>query len=336
MNFVLARPTAYAEKGLGFPFTTEFSSAIGHRMEHFGTLNAFVHAADTGSFVAASRITGLSASAVGKAITRLEKRLGVRLFHRNTRNMVLTEEGRVFLERCRRIFGEIEAAEMEMTQIASKPSGRLRVSMPLVGMLLTPVIAEFMAAYPAILLDLDYSDRIVDVVEEGFDVVIRTGAATDSRLMRRSLGRFSGRMVASPQYVGARGTPSTPEELASHACLRQRSPATGKLADWPLMVANSVYFTVPETMSATTIEPLIYLAEKGFGIAFLPPFTVDKQIAKGSLVSLMDDYIRETGEFSALWPTSRHLSPRIRAFVNFLSEHLRFDMSEAASLVDLA
>ncbi|MQB35015.1 LysR substrate-binding domain-containing protein [Rhizobium rhizogenes] len=295
-------------------------------MEHLGTLNAFVHAADTGSFVAAGRNTGLSASAVGKAITRLEKRLGVRLFHRNTRNMVLTEEGRVFLERCRRIFGEIEAAEMEMTQIASEPSGRLRVSLPLVGMLLTPVIAEFMEAYPAILLDLDYSDRIVDVVEEGFDVVIRTGAATDSRLMRRSLGRFRGRVVASPNYLARCGRPEVPEDLTSHACLRQRSPASGKLVDWPLAVANSVHLVLPETMSATTIEPLIHLAERGFGIAFLPPFAVSAQIDGGTLVALMEDYIRETGEFAALWPTSRQLSPRIRAFVNFLAENVKFDV----------
>lgn len=298
-------------------------------MEHLGTLNAFVHAADTGSFVAAGRNIGLSASAVGKAITRLEARLGVRLFHRNTRNMVLTEEGRVFLERCRRIFGEIEAAEMEMTQIASEPSGRLRVSMPLVGMLLTPVIAEFMKAFPAILLDLDYSDRIVDVVEEGFDVVIRTGAATDSRLMRRSLGKFSGRLVASPAYLERHGRPEVPEDLIAHACLRQRSPASGKLADWPLAVANSVHLVIPETMSATTIEPLIYLAEQGFGIAFLPPFAVSSQIEGGTLVPLMEDYTRETGEFAALWPTSRQLSPRIRAFVTFLAEHLRFDGSDS-------
>lgn len=112
---MLGSLTRLAEKGLRFPFTAELNSAIDFVMEHLGTLNAFVHAADTGSFVAAGRNTGLSASTVGKAITRLEKRLGVRLFHRNTRNMVLTEEGRVFLERCRRIFGEIEAAEMEMT-----------------------------------------------------------------------------------------------------------------------------------------------------------------------------------------------------------------------------
>jgi len=172
------------------------------------------------------------------------------------------------------------------------------------------------------LLELDYSDRIVDVVEEGFDVVIRTGAATDSRLMRRSLGRFSGRIVASPEYLARRGRPATPADLDSHACLRQRSPATGKLADWPLIVDAAGPALIPETMSATTIEPLVYLAEKGFGIAFLPPFAVSQQIEEGMLVPLMEEYTRETGEFAALWPTSRHLSPRIRAFVNFLAEHL--------------
>jgi DNA-binding transcriptional LysR family regulator len=293
-------------------------------MEHLGTLSAFVQAAETGSFVAAGRNAGVSASAIGKAIARLEGRLGVRLFHRNTRSMVLTEEGRIFLDRCRRIFEEVEAAEMEMTQIAAAPSGRLRVSLPLVGMLLMPVIADFMQAFPAILLDLDFSDRLVDVIEEGFDVVIRTGAATDSRLMRRGLGRFRGRIVASPAYLERRGVPKVPGDLVSHDCLRQRSPASGKLNDWALLdpVGNGLPI-IPETISATTIGPLIYLVERGFGIAFLPPFAVSTQIEQGNLVPLLEEYIRETGEFAALWPTNRQLSPRIRTFVTFLTENLK-------------
>ncbi|MBO1907771.1 LysR family transcriptional regulator [Microvirga sp. 3-52] len=292
-------------------------------MEHLGTFNLSVQAAETGSFVAAGRQAGLSASAVGKAVARLERRLGVRLFHRNTRSMTLTEEGRLFLDRCRRIFEEIEAAEIELTQTAAAPSGRLRVSLPLVGMLLMPVIADFMEAYPAIQLDLDFTDRLVDVIEEGFDVVIRTGAATDSRLMRRSLGRFSGRIVASPGYLERRGMPLVPADLAGHDCLRQHSPASGRLHDWPLLdVDGTGRAAVPETMSATTIEPLIHLAERGLGIACLPPFAVASQIERGTLVPLLEEYIRQTGELAALWPTSRQLSPRIRAFVTFLSERL--------------
>jgi DNA-binding transcriptional LysR family regulator len=293
-------------------------------MDHLGTLTAFVQAAEAGSFVAAGRQTGLTASAIGKAVTRLEGRLGVRLFHRNTRSMTLTEEGRLFLDRCRRIFEEIEAAELELTQTTIAPSGRLRVSLPLVSMLLMPVIADFMAAYPAIQLDLDFSDRMVDVIEEGFDIVIRTGSGGDSRLMRRSLGHFSGRIVASPAYLEHRGIPLVPGDLLNHDCLRQRSPASGRLWSWPLLdPEENRRLALPETVSANTIEPLVYLAEKGFGIALLPPFAVAAQIEQGTLVALLDGYVRETGELAALWPTSRQLSPKVRTFVTFLADHLR-------------
>lgn len=292
-------------------------------MDHLGTLNAFVHAAESGSYVTAGKRIGLTASAVGKGVTRLETRLGVRLFHRTTRAMTLTEEGQLFLDRCRRIIEEIEAAELELTKTAIAPSGRLRVSLPLVGTLLMPVIADLMTAYPAIRLDLDFSDRIVNVVEEGFDVVIRTGSGTDSGLMRRSLGRFSGRIVASPDYLARRGTPRVPADLANHDCLRQRWAATGKLAEWPLIEADDERVVLSEIMSVNTIGPLVHLAEKGFGVALLPPFAVARQIEEGSLVPLLDQFIRETGEMAALWPTSRQLSPRIRVFVDFLAEHLR-------------
>jgi DNA-binding transcriptional LysR family regulator len=295
-------------------------------MDYLGTLNAFVQSADTGSFVAAGRNLGLSASAVGKALARLEQRLGARLFHRNTRTMTLTEEGRLFRERCRRIFAEIEAAEMEVVGAAAEPSGRLRVSLPLVGMLLMPVIKDFMEAHPTVLLDLDFTDRLVDVIEEGFDVVVRTGRGIDSGLMRRSLGRFRGRLVASPGYLERRGMPQAPSELEHHDCLRQRSPMSGKLLDWPLIeTAGAASVTIPEKMSATTIGPLLHLAEAGIGIAFLPPFAVAPQIKRGTLIPLLGEHLRETGEFAALWPASRQLSPKIRVFVNFLARHLQLE-----------
>jgi DNA-binding transcriptional LysR family regulator len=303
------------------------------QFEHLGTLAAFVQAAETGSFVAAGRNTGLSASAIGKSIARLEQRLDVRLFHRNTRSMTLTEEGRRFLERCRRIFDEIEAAEAELAQSKTAPAGRLRVSLPLVGMLLVPVIAEFMDAYPAIVLDLDFSDRLVDMVEEGFDLVIRTGAAEDSGLMRRSLGHFTARIVASPDYLERHGVPHLPNDLASHDCLRQRSASTGKLVDWPLVVADDEERVVlSEKISANTIGPLIDLTERGYGIACLPPFAVASQIANGTLISLLEPNVTQTGELAALWPSSRQLSPRVRAFVNFLAERLNLQGSPDGAL----
>jgi DNA-binding transcriptional LysR family regulator len=289
-------------------------------MDHLSTLNTFVHAAETGSFVAAGRQIGLTASAVGKAVARLEQRLGVRLFHRDTRNMTLTQEGRLFLDRCRRIFEEIEAAEMELSETSAMPRGRLKVSFPLGALFMMPIIGDFMATYPDIQLDLDFSDRIVDVIEEGFDIAVRTGATSDSGLMRRSLGKFSGQLVASPRYLEQFGIPQGPTDLLTHACLRQRSPATGKLHEWALRDGPK---GLPETMSATTIAPLLELALCDRGIAFLPPFAIASHIANGRLVSVLKRHIYQSGEIAALWPTSRQLSPRIRAFVDFMADRLQ-------------
>ena len=159
------------------------------------------------------------------------------------------------------------------------------------------------------------------MIEEGFDVVIRTGIANDSRLMRKSLGRFRSKLVASPAYINRRGMPILPADLISHDCLRQRSQSTRRIIDWPLKTNGSA-IAIPETMSANALEPLVQLAEKGFGIAAMPPFAVAAQIEAGSLVPFLDDHILTTGELAALWPTSRQLSPRIRAFVTFLAEQL--------------
>ena len=142
-------------------------------MDSLASLNAFVRAAETRSFTVAGRQLGVSSSAIGKAVARLEKRLGVRLFHRSTRSVTMTAEGALFLERCRRIFSEIEAAELELSQTQEAPRGTLRVGLPLAGMLLMPTLVAFMGAYPEITLDLDFSDRVVDVIDEGFDAVVR-------------------------------------------------------------------------------------------------------------------------------------------------------------------
>jgi len=157
-------------------------------VDNIGALNVFMIAAETRSFVRAGEALGVSSSAVGKTMARLEKRLGVRLFHRNTRSIAITAEGVMFLERCRRIFSEMEAAEQELSQTMAAPRGQLRVSLPLAGMLFMPTITKFMHSFPDVTIDLDFTDRLVDVIEEGFDAVVRTGEVTDSRLMIRTLG----------------------------------------------------------------------------------------------------------------------------------------------------
>lgn len=290
-------------------------------MDRLSALGAFVQAAETGSFVAAGRQLGVSASAVGKAVARLEERLGVRLFHRSTRSMTLTAEGSLFLERCRRILGEVEAAEQELSEAAGSPRGMLRVSLPIAEGLLLPTIAAFMRAFPEIRMEIDFSDRLVDVVEEGFDAVVRTGDVDDSRLMSRKLGHFPHRLVAAPAYLAQSGVPATPEDLARHACLHHRHPTSGKLERWPL-VRDSVELDIELPVAATvsTIEARAYLAEQGFGIACLPAYAVGRQIEAGTLVSLLEDSVRDCGALRVLWPMSR--SPRIRAFVDFLAERL--------------
>ena len=198
-------------------------------MENLGSIGIFVRVAERLGFSAVARDLGVSPSAVGKAVARLEARLGVRLFHRSTRTLALTAEGEKFLERCRRILCEVEAAELEMTQASAAPRGKLRVSLPRHSGLFEPVIAEFMRRYPAVELDLDFSDRMVDVIGDGFDAVVRTGALVDSGLKRRRLGSFRRVLVGSPEYFAAHGRPHSPAELQAHTCLHYRYPSTGRL-----------------------------------------------------------------------------------------------------------
>ncbi|HKU99702.1 MAG TPA: LysR family transcriptional regulator [Vineibacter sp.] len=292
-------------------------------MDRLGSLNAFVQAADARSFTVAGRQLGVSSSAIGKAVARLEARLGVRLFHRSTRSITLTAEGALFLERCRRIFGEVEAAELELAQTQGAPRGQLRVSLPLVGMLMMPALCAFMRAYPAIELHLDFTDRLVDVIDEGLDAVIRAGDIDDSRLMTRVLGTFRFKLVGAPDYFARAGMPRTPDDLLSHACLHHRFATSSKLERWPLRRGRrDLTLDLPTTAVANTIEPLIYMAEQGLGIACLPDFALRRQLADRTLVAVLDAHLHHAGTFRILWPSSRYLSPKLRVFVDFMVQTL--------------
>jgi DNA-binding transcriptional LysR family regulator len=290
-------------------------------------LSTFVQAAELRSFTAAGRKLGISSSAVGKTIVRLEKRLGTRLFHRSTRSITLTSDGETFLKRCQRIVAEVEAAETEMAENATAPRGKLRISMPLVGTLLTPALSEFAKIFPDVELELDFTDRLVDVIEEGFDLVMRTGAAVDSQLMTKVLGNFSYVIVGSPGYLAAHGTPVEAEDLLSHACLRHRWPTNGKIESWRLVRDGAdLNIEVPATVVINTIEPLITMAERGAGLACLPTFAVRRQLADGSLIAVLDRHMEEVGTFRMLWPSGRSQTPRLRAFVDFMGQHLFADL----------
>lgn len=291
-------------------------------MDSLNNLNVFVQVADTRSFVAAGRVLGVSASAVGKSIVRIEERLGVRLFHRSTRSITLTAEGALFLERCRRILAEIEAAEAELTQTILAPRGRLKVSLPLVGEPFLSVMAQFKKAYPEVDLDLTFSDRRVDVVEEGYDAVIRSGDAPDSRLTSRRLGDFRMMLVGSTEYFAARGTPLHPDELAQHSCIQFRFPNTGKLQGWPVSLTDGDNdLNLPTSMVCNNLEARICFAVQGVGIAYLPDFAIKAWLECGKLVPVLEDCSQE-GVFQVMWPSGRHPAPKLRVFIDFLNEHL--------------
>ncbi|MDE1147776.1 MAG: LysR family transcriptional regulator [Azospirillaceae bacterium] len=290
-------------------------------MDSVSAFTVFVQVAEARSFVAAGRLLGISASAVGKSIARLEERLAVRLFHRSTRSLSLTAEGLLFLERCRRILGEIEAAELELSHTQAAPRGRLRVSFPLVGELFRPILPDFMRRYPEITLDLDFTDRIVDVVEEGYDVVVRSGELTDSRLRARRLGSTRLLLVGAPDYFARTGLPRTPADLVNHACLHYRFPSTGKRQRWP-QLGEGVGPELPVTLVANSIDTLVHVAVQGLGIACVPDFAVRGLLADGRLRIVLADCDNPAVVFRAVWPASPHLAPKVSAFVDFLAARL--------------
>ncbi len=294
-------------------------------MDKLAGLAAFVRTAQTESFVAAGRQLGVSASAVGKSVARLEVRLGVRLFQRSTRRICLTEEGRLFYQRCQHVLNDIDDAEALLSRAAETPRGRLRISVITMGYrFLIPVLAEFMRRYPQIELDLDFDDRIVDMIDDGFDAVIRSGDLPDSRLMARRLGSFRAGLFASPDYLRIHGTPRHPRDLERHACVQFRNHTSGKLQKWPMRIdPGEKEPRLPVGLVCNNAEALLAAAVHGLGIAYMPTFLARDAVGSGALVSLLDHYMMLQGQFCLLWPSSRQMTPRLRVFVDFLCERLR-------------
>jgi DNA-binding transcriptional LysR family regulator len=289
-------------------------------MDSFSGLESFVRAADLLSFAEAGRALGISASAVGKNVARLEQQLGLRLFQRTSRQVRLTQEGALFHERCRRILDELHDARAAMQAAAEAPRGRLRVSLPTIGYrFLLPVLPEFQALYPEIDLDLDFNDHLVDVVEAGLDVVIRSGELADSRLVARRLGPFRFILAGSPAYLAERGMPQSPADLARHSCLRYRFLGSGKLEEW---VLPGLPPHLPVALVCNNMEAMLGAAVAGMGLAYMPDFLARDALGRGELQRVLAEDLTHTGQFSALWASSRQLSPKVRAFVDFVGERL--------------
>ncbi|OPA86277.1 LysR family transcriptional regulator [Pseudomonas fluorescens] len=293
-------------------------------MDSLSGMAVFVQAAQMGSFVGAGKHLGISASAVSKSIARLEEKLEVRLFHRSTRSLTLTAEGTRFLQRCRRIIQELEAAGEELRQTASSPQGPLRVSLPMIGKPFLPVFAEFQLLYPDIQLDLEFSDRLVDIIAEGFDAVIRSGVPKDSGLSARCLGRYRMLAVGSPDYFARHGKPARPRDLAEHRCIHFRFPDTGKLQRWMIQEDAQTERELPCTLICNSVEGRVCFALKGLGITYAADFMVREYLASGELRSVLEAYSEENGTFNLLWPSGRQVPLKLRALIDFLSDRIGF------------
>jgi DNA-binding transcriptional LysR family regulator len=292
-------------------------------MDKITGISVFVQVADSGSYVAAGRVLGQTASSIGKTIVRLEEKLGVRLFHRNTRSISLTSEGSRFLERCRAIMRDINAAEEDIALSRESPRGRIKVSLPLVNDRWNKLLIAFMTAYPNIELDLNYTNRKVDLIEEGFDAVIRIGQLQDSRLRMRRIGSFRLVLVASPTYLRQNGTPKTLDELSQHLCIRSRNASTCKLYDWPL---GEDHARRSEQLRYRLVvdhnEMLLSAAQLGHGIACLPEFWAKREMESGELQTVLEDETINSRDVSAVWPAGVSSSVKLTRFLDYVATEL--------------
>ncbi|WP_428031695.1 LysR family transcriptional regulator [Ancylobacter sp.] len=292
-------------------------------MNKLDGISVFVQVNDSGSYAAAGRVLGMSASAVGKAIVRLEERMGLRLLHRNNRSIGLTAEGAVFLDHCRRIMAELAAAEATLSNAQAQPSGRLRVSAPVASEGWNRVFLQFMATFPEIDLDVSYTNRLVDLVEEGYDVVLRIGPLQDSRLLTRRLGVFSLRLVASPTYLERHGTPRTIEDLLGHACLRNRNVSSRRIDAWPLGPDHAhINAELSNKLVADHYAMLLMAALEGLGIVCMPSFWSDEHIERGTLRHILADLTPNQRAVSAVWPGGRGFPAKLAAFLDFMAQKL--------------
>ncbi len=288
-------------------------------MDRLHSMKIFARVADAGSFSAAARDLGLSKAAVSKHVRSLEDRLGVRLLNRTTRRLSLTEEGRTYHDWCNRIGSDVEEAELSVRRLQSEPRGTLRLNAPMsFGILhLGAVLPDFLDRYPDLTVDLSLNDRYVDLVDEGYDVAVRIGELTDSSLIARKFATTRRVLCAAPAYLARRGTPKSPRDLAGHNCLSY-SYMRLRPGEWQLAGPDgSAPVRVAGNLSANNGDVIRAALVAGTGIAWQPSFIVGDDIRAGRLRPVMPDYWDEIGIY-AVYPQTRHLSAKVRAFVDFL------------------
>jgi LysR family transcriptional regulator, regulator for bpeEF and oprC len=283
--------------------------------------------------VRAATDLGITQSGVSNAIKRLEDQVGTPLLLRTTRRVSLTEDGAAFFERCRQALAAIDEAERVLKRAQIKPSGTLRIDVPVAfGRLkLVPLLRGFQNDYPDVRLRLTFTDRYIDLIEEGVDICIRFGALQDSSLIARRLTTTQFNAAAAPAYLKKHGWPKTPGDLGEHNCLAFASRDTRQIRDWRFTVDGKEVTIAPHgTLSFSDGAALCEAAIDGCGIAQLHNYYLDTAFARGTLVPILQDFKPKADPISLVYPQTRHLTPNVRAFVDFMVERFKPQRGEAA------
>lgn len=289
-----------------------------------GAIAAFVSAAEGRNFTVAASELGISASGVSKAVSRLENELHVRLFNRSTRSLSLTADGAMLYQRCKQILNDLNDAKLAMSQAQSAPSGRLHVSMPSAfgRSQVIPAVSEFMQHYPQVKVDASVTDRFVDVVEEGFDVIVRIGDLPDTRMIARSLGVTRFVVAASPHYLQQNTRPEKPEDLRDHNCVSFISPQTRKITDWIFFDDEKRIVHIPAgTLSLDDGNAMVDAAISHSGLIYCQDYLIESAVKDGKLERVLCDIMTPEKSVVVMYPQNRHLSPKVRVFVDFMVAH---------------
>ncbi len=282
-------------------------------------ISEFVYVAENESFTLAAKKMDISTAQVSRQISALEKRLNIKLFYRTTRKVSLTEEGRIFYQHCRGVLDGLEAAELAVTNLQSKPQGKIKLTAPVTygEQQILPLVNDFMQQHSDIEIAAFLSNQQVSLVEEGYDLAIRIGKLSDSSLMAKKLGSRTNYLCASPDYLSRQGLPHSLSELSQHSCL------LGTLDYWHFKEAGrEKNIRVKGRVRYNSGYGLVDAALKGLGIVQLPDYYVQPYIDSGELITLLDNFREPEEGVWALYPQNRHLSPKIRLFVDYLAEHL--------------
>ncbi|WP_346827934.1 LysR family transcriptional regulator [Serratia inhibens] len=288
-------------------------------------ITTFVRVVEAGNFALAAERLHLTRSAVGKTIARLERRLGVLLFHRNARGLSLTQEGQGYYDRCLRALSELDAADAELDNGRREPQGTLRVSAPkLLGRhCITPVLMALVGRYPTLQIDIAFNDRVADLAEEGFDLAIRIGPLDDSaNIIARRLGSQHLALCAAPIYLAARGTPQTLAALDGHSGIAYHR--FGEDVGWRQLQADAATckLNIDIRLRLDDLHSLADAAVAGAGLVWLPNWLLARYLRSGELVAVLDDIRLLPSDIHAVWPQTRYLPAKTRAAIDVLLEQM--------------